>query len=91
MTVGDVFMKKWVTVNSNWFYVVGMIIYIIALTMLAETFKSRNIAVASTIMVIVNVVTLAIVSWLYFKEAITLLQGIGMVLAVVAVVLMEIG
>lgn len=84
-------MKKWVSASGNWFYIVGIIVYIIAITMLAETFKSRNIAVASTIMVIVNVVTLAIVSWLYFKEAITLLQGIGMVLAVVAVVLMEIG
>jgi len=82
-------MKKWVVTNNYWFYAIGMVIYLVGLNFLAQSYKFKNIAVASVIFVIFNVVTLSLVSWFYFKETLSLLQIIGICLGIVAVVLLE--
>jgi len=89
VTIGDIAMKKWVVSNLASFYLIGMIIYIIGLNFLAQSFKYKNIAVASVIFIIFNVVTLSIVSWLYFKEPLSIPNIIGIVLGIVAVAFME--
>lgn len=83
-------MKKWVGNNNAVFYIVGIIIYLVGLNFLAQTFKYKNIAVASVILVIFNVVILAIVSWLYFKETLNTYQIIGIILGLASVVFLEI-
>lgn len=89
LTIGDIFMKKWVGTNLFLFYFVGMIFYLIGLNFLAQSFKLENIAVASTILVIFNIVTLSIVSWLYFKETLLPLQIIGIIVGIIAVIILE--
>lgn len=71
MTVGDVLMKQWVEAGSVWLYVAGMAVYLVGLNFLAQSFKYENIAMASAMFVIFNIVTLLIFSWLYFKEPLT--------------------
>jgi len=61
----------------------------IGLLFLAQSFKYKNIAVASTIFVIVNVITLSIVSWLYFKETLTPFQIIGIILGLSSIIFLE--
>lgn len=90
LTIGDIVMKKWVTNNNYVFYIVGLIVYLIGLNFLAQSFKYKNIAVASVIFVIFNVVTLSLVSWLYFKETLSLFQIIGIVLGICSVIILEI-
>ena len=89
LTVGDVFMKKWVGTDNYLFYVFGMLIYLVGLNFLAQSFKYKNIAVASVILVLFNVITLALFSWLYFKETLTTTQIIGIVLGLTSVVVLE--
>jgi len=89
VTIGDIAMKKWVVSNLASFYLIGMIIYIVGLNFLAQSFKYRNIAVASVMFIIFNVVTLSIVSWLYFKEPLSTPNIIGMALGIIAVIVME--
>jgi multidrug transporter EmrE-like cation transporter len=89
LTIGDIFMKNWVSSSKNIFYVIGLGIYIIGLNFLAFSFKYKNIAVASVIFVLFNVITLALVSWLYFKEPLNTFQIIGIVLGLGAVILLE--
>lgn len=91
LTMGDILMKKWVNTNTNVFYVIGLIVYLIGLNFLAQSFKFKNIAVASVIFVIFNVVILSFVSWIYFKEALSPLQIIGIILGIIAVVILELG
>lgn len=90
LTIGDIFMKKWVNTNSYVFYIVGLAIYLIGLNFLAQSFKFKNIAVASVIFVIFNVVTLSIVSWLYFKETLSMMQIIGIIIGIMSIVILEI-
>lgn len=89
LTVGDIFMKKWVNTNAYLFYFIGLATYLIGLNFLAQSFKFKNIAVASVIFVIFNVVTLSIVSWLYFKETLSPLQITGMIIGIIAIIVLE--
>lgn len=91
LTIGDIIMKKWVNTQSNVFYIIGIAVWIIGLLFLAESFKFKNIAVASLIFNIFNIVTLVAVSWLYFKEKLSGLELIGILLGIIAIIFLEIG
>ena len=94
LTVGDVVFKFWVEKSlpyTSTQYIGGLALYVIGLIFLVESFKTENIAVASAIFVLINIVTLAIVSWLYFGDKLSFIQIIGLVLAGTAIVLLELG
>jgi len=89
LTAGDMAMKKWVGSQSRYWYVIGLVVYLVGLNFLAQSFKYKNIAVASVMVVIFNVVTLSLVSWFYFKERLSLLEIAGIFLGLLVVVVME--
>lgn len=89
LTAGDLFMKQWVNSNRRLFYIIGLAIYMVGMLFLAQSFKHKNIAVASVIFVLFNIITLAIVSWLYFKEGLTGWQVFGIGLGLASVVVLE--
>ena len=89
LTIGDIIYKFWAKEALVRYYVFGLIVYVMALLCLVESFKTHNMAIASAILVIGNIVTLAFVSWLYFGEPLSTQQIAGVGLAVVAVVLMS--
>ncbi|MFA6553472.1 MAG: SMR family transporter [Patescibacteria group bacterium] len=89
LTAGDIFMKEWVNSNRRLFYLIGLVIYMIGMLFLAQSFKHKNIAVASVMLVLFNVISLSIVSWLYFKEGLTGWQLFGILLGLSSVVVLE--
>lgn len=89
LTVGDVVMKKWVNQSGWHLYFAGLMIYFVGLNFLAYSFKYKNIGVASLIFVLFNIVTLCFVSWVYFKETLSLLQILGIVIGLISVVILE--
>ena len=89
LTVGDLSMKAWVANGKQIFYFIGLIIYLTGLIFLAQSFKYKNIAVASLLVVLFNVITLLFVSWLFYKETLSSIQLFGVLLGVVAVVILE--
>jgi multidrug transporter EmrE-like cation transporter len=91
LTIGDLFMKKWVISNSWIIYVFGLIFYIIGLNFLAFSFKFKNIAVASVIFVLFNVFSLILFSYFYFKEGLSTYEIMGIIFGIVAIVLLELG
>jgi len=86
LTIGDIVMKKWVVNNNPLIFVIGMVVYLIGLVFLAYSFKYKNIAVASTIFVIFNIITLSVVSWFYFKETLSTFQLIGITLGIFSII-----
>ena len=80
LTIGDLIMKEWVINNKMLFYVAGLAVYLVGLMLLAHTFKYKNIAVASTMFVIFNVVTLSLASWILFKEPLSIKEIAGIAL-----------
>lgn len=90
VTVGDILMKKWVASNNWYFFIGGLLVWLFGNSFLAFSFKTENIAVASVIFIVFNIVTLALVSWLYFKEPLSTYQIIGIIFSLIAVSFLEI-
>lgn len=91
LTIGDLIMKKWVISDSKPLFVFGLAVYLVGLIFLAQSFKYKNIAAASTIFVVFNVLTLSLASWLYFKETLSGFQMLGIILGLCSVIFIELG
>jgi len=89
LTIGDIVFKKW-AISGDWkTFLFGLSIWTIGLVFLAFSFKYKNIAIASLIFSLSNVILLTLISYFYFNESITALQFIGIILGITAVVLLE--
>ena len=88
-TIGDIIMKKWVISHNIWLFVFGMFTYLVGLGFLAYSYNYKNIAVASVIFVILNIVMLSIASWFYFGESLSRLQIIGIVVGITSIIILE--
>jgi multidrug transporter EmrE-like cation transporter len=75
--------------NSKLHLALGLGLYFISLICLAISFREKNIAVASMMLIIFNVLSLALVSWLYFKEPLSQQQLAGLALGIATIVVME--
>jgi len=89
LTIGDMAMKKWVSTNRVYLFVIGMLIYMVGLVLLGLSFKHKNIAEASVIIVLVNIVLLSLVSRFYFKEMWTVYEVIGIFLGLGVIMFLE--
>lgn len=88
-TVGDIFMKFWIANNKLSYAVIGILIWTVGLLFLAQSFRYKNMAVASTMMVAVNSILLVAISWFYFKEQLTMTQLVGITFGLVGLFLLE--
>ena len=89
LTAGDIFMRKWVGDNSYGNFSIGFACYMLGMLFLALSFKYKNIAIASMLLVLFNIITLLIVSWFMFKETISLKEIIGISIGISAIILLE--
>ena len=89
LTFGDIIIKKWSLGSSFVFYIIAMCFYIAALTILGFVYKTENMAIASTIMVTFNCLTLAILGIILYKETFSIKQIIGLVFAILSVIFLE--
>lgn len=89
LTAGDLFMKEWVVTNKSGIYLVGITLYLLGVNFLAFSFKYKNIAIATIIFMLFNVLTLIIFSYFYFHEKLSGLEVAGIVLGIAAIILLE--
>ncbi len=89
LTSGDIFFKYWLEHHSSHLYIAGFVCYAAGLFFLIESYRFENIAVASAMLILFNLLTLTLVTWLYFHEPPNTLALVGLALGAVAVVLLE--
>ena len=89
LTAGDVLMKKWSVSNDPFLYAAGMVLYLISLNFLAYSFKLKDIAIASALFVIFNILSLAAIGYFFFDEKLSVSKMIGLLLFTAAVILFE--
>src|SRR3989338_1046881 len=90
LTIGDISIAKWVQTNKVSFFIAGLLIWLIGLIFLAWSFKYQNIAIASVIFVLFNVITLLLYSWIYMKDKVTPLQIAGLIIGIISIIILEI-
>lgn len=89
LTAGDVFIKKWTIDNSLVNFFVGISFWILALLILAYTFKSINMVSATFIEILVNIITLVFADYFFFKDPITLAEIVGIILGFIAIYILK--
>lgn len=79
--------------NAPWWpYIVVVVGYVLAFVMLAQSLKAGiPLGIAYAIWAGVGVVLVALISWLVFREPLTLVQIGGIVLVIAGVGLLELG
>jgi len=92
LTIGDFTLRFWTNNTHIWkWYILGVLIYFLALNILAQSYRFRNIAIASLIMEIVNLGTYLLISHWKFGDVLSWMELTGVVLGIAAIICFEIG
>lgn len=92
LTLGDFTLRYWTQNTSIWkWYILGVLIYFISLNLLAQSYRFKNIAIASLIMEIVNLATYIGISYWKFGEVLSRMEIAGIFLGIAAIICFELG
>lgn len=91
LTIGDIVLKQWVKHSYNSLYIGGILLYLISMNLLAHSYKYEDIAVASMLMVVFNIITLTLVGYFLFDENITVYEVTGIALGITSIGFLEFG
>lgn len=92
LTIGDLVLNRWVSAGDSWkLYTIGIFFYFVALNFLARSYKFENIAIASIIMEILNLVTYIIISYWKFGTSISRLEILWIIFGILAIICFEVG
>ncbi|MBX9809723.1 hypothetical protein K2X92_05025 [Candidatus Gracilibacteria bacterium] len=91
LTLGDIALKKWAISDKYMFYGLGLFLYLIGIIFFSFTLREKNLAIANTILVTVNIISLACVSHFYFEEKLSIVQLGGIILCMIGVIMLELG
>lgn len=89
--VGDVFFKKWTIGGKPLLMWVGFVIYAAGALFWAFSLKYEMLSKAISIFTILNLVIVALIGIIFFKENISALSKFGIVLGIISIVLIERG
>jgi small multidrug resistance pump len=87
--VGDVFFKRWSIEGKNVLLAVGLLIYFIGTVFWAVSLKYEYLSKAISVFTVMNLVIVALVGMIYFKEDLSSINKLGIALGVLSVILIE--
>jgi drug/metabolite transporter (DMT)-like permease len=88
---GDVFFKKWSTENRPILIWSGYFVYSIGGLFWAYSLKYEMLSKAVSIFIIVNLVIAVLVGTIFFKENLSAVAKLGILLGIISIVLIERG
>lgn len=88
--IGDIFFKKWALENNRYLLLIGLVIYFIGTIIWAISLKFEFLSKAISIFTILNLILVVLVGILIFKEDISLVNKISILLGIISVILIEI-
>jgi multidrug transporter EmrE-like cation transporter len=83
-------MRYWIDNHLTYLFVLGIMVYVVGEVIMALSFRYQNIAVASILTVIFNILALSILSYFMFGDKLNLLAIIGIIMGLVSVTILEI-
>lgn len=86
--IGDVFLKKAATKNNFAFLVLGIVIYSISSLVWFYLYKSNKFAIVTVVYSIITILLSVGIGFYYFKEKLSNIEIIGIVLAVFSLILL---
>lgn len=90
--LGDGFLNIWAKKGGgSWLVVVGLLCWNLALLVFLRLLKTDLLAQAVVVFLVANSLVVLLLSHFYFEEAISLQKWLGIILAITAIVIMELG
>lgn len=86
---GDIILKKWAIDGRQFFFALGLIVYFGATVIWAFSLKYEFLSKAISIITILNLIVVVLVGVLYFKEDLSLINKVGILLGILSVILIE--
>jgi spermidine export protein MdtJ len=87
---GDIFFKKWSLEGRNILLALGLFVYFIGTVFWAVSLKYEYLSKAISVFMVLNILIVVLVGVIYFKENLSLVNKIGIGLAVLSIILIEI-
>lgn len=88
--VGDIILKKWSIDGKNLTFFFGVFIYWLAIVLWAFSLKYEYLSKAISVVSVLNLIVVVLVGVFYFKEDLSLLNKIGILLGIISLILVEI-
>lgn len=88
---GDVFFKKWIVLNRPLLLWVGFGIYTIGALFWALSLKYEMLSKAISVFTILNLVIVVVIGVVFFKENISIVSKLGILLGIISIALIELG
>lgn len=87
---GDVILKKWAIDGKQIFFILGLVIYFFATIIWAFSLKYEFLSKAISIITILNLIIVVLVGVIYFKENLSTVNKIGIIIGIISLILIEI-
>ena len=85
----DIFFKKWSMGSKNIILYLGLLFYFIGTIFWAISLKYEYLSRAVSIFTIINLIAVALVGLVYFKEDLSLINKSGILLGIISIALIE--
>lgn len=90
LVISDTLMKKWTVTGAYLYWGAAMVMCATGLTIGAQSLFSRNLSTVIAIVNVLNIVLVIPVGWVLFREALTIRDAVGIMLAIAAIVVLEV-
>jgi multidrug transporter EmrE-like cation transporter len=90
IVVGDTIIKYWTGNQKDWMVVIVFIFYTLSGLLYFPTLLNENLTTATVIWSILSLVGSVLVGLLVFRETVSTIQGIGIMLGILSVILIKI-
>lgn len=88
--LADVLFKKWALANHTGFFIAGLVIYFVGTIAWAFSLKYEFLSKAITIFTVLNLIIVVLVGVFLFKEDLSLVNKLGLLLGVTSVIMLQI-
>ncbi|HII14840.1 MAG TPA: hypothetical protein HA362_00845 [Nanoarchaeota archaeon] len=88
--IGDVLFKKWALGSRNLFLGIGLLVYFTGTVFWAFSLRYEYLSKAISVFSVLNLIIIALVGVLMFRENLSVINKAGIALGVLSVILIEI-
>lgn len=85
----DIFFKKWSLENKQVVLYLGLVFYFVGTVFWAISLKYEYLSKAVSVFTIINLIAVVLVGIIYFKEDLSLINKVGILLGIISIALIE--
>lgn len=90
MAIGDIALAVWAKTDQQMFLAIGMLLNLIGILIYAQALRSGNVAIATAVLLGLNVLLVTLGSIIFLQEKITLAKMSGLLFLTGSIIFIEV-